>query len=98
MRLKPDRLFLFVALLIPAAVMPMAHAGDVPWITTRGLGLVDSADHPVILQGVSLGGWLVEEMWMEPIATSPPPVRDCRLWRIMFRSPAWCSSGWGQPR
>jgi endoglucanase len=54
------------------AAAPSTPAGRPSWLRADGLDLVDSNDHPVILQGVSLGGWLVEEMWMQPIVTSPP--------------------------
>lgn len=54
------------------AAAPTVLAENPSWLTAKGLDLVDSKDHPVILQGVSLGGWLVEEMWMQPIVTSPP--------------------------
>lgn len=38
----------------------------------KGTMLVDATDKPVLLRGVNLGGWLVEEMWMMPFQTSPP--------------------------
>jgi hypothetical protein len=53
-----------------------------PWLSARGTDLVDAAGHKVVLRGVSLGGWLVEEIWMQPIVGEPPagsdlpPVRD----------------------
>ena len=69
-----------------AAPSPPGEAGtarsDLPWLAARGTDLVDAAGHKVVLRGVSLGGWLVEEMWMQPVITQPPagsdlqPVRD----------------------
>ena len=45
---------------------------------------------PVVLRGINLGGWLVEEPWMMPIQTKPPtgsdlpPIRDNRsLWAVV---------------
>lgn len=67
----------------PAAPAQPGPAGArLPWLSARGAELVDAAGHRVVLRGVSLGGWLVEEMWMQPIVTTPPdgsdlpPVRD----------------------
>ena len=68
----------------------MADGQDASWLTAKGNDLVDSQGHAVVLRGVSLGGWLVEEMWMQPIVTSPPSgselpsVQDhVSLWRVV---------------
>ncbi len=50
---------------VSAATLPFLHA--------QGTQIVDPAGHPVVLRGVNLGGWLVEEPWMEPFVTTPPP-------------------------
>jgi glucan 1,3-beta-glucosidase len=55
-----------------------------------GTQIVDEAGQPVVLRGVNLGGWLVEEMWMMPFQTRPaegselPEVKDhVSLWRTI---------------
>lgn len=49
---------------ISAAPLPLLHA--------EGAALADPSGHPVTLKGINLGGWLVEEMWMQPFVTTPP--------------------------
>ncbi len=49
----------------PQAPLPPLHA--------QGTNIVDVSGHVVTLQGINLGGWLVEEMWMQPFVTTPPP-------------------------
>ncbi len=61
----PILFLLLVAARPVAAALPMLHA--------RGTQIVDAAGRPVVLRGVNLGGWLVEEPWMEPFVTTPPP-------------------------
>ena len=63
---------LVLGLLFQLATSQVAFAADASWLTVKGNDLVDSQGHAIILRGVSLGGWLVEEMWMQPIVTSPP--------------------------
>jgi len=53
----------------------------------QGAQIVDASGHPVTLRGVNLGGWLVEEPWMQPFVTTPPtgtafaPIKDhVSLW------------------
>ena len=53
----------------------------------QGTSIVDASGHVVTLQGINLGGWLVEEMWMQPFVTKPPagsafaPIKDhVSLW------------------
>ena len=77
-------------LLAAAAGAPSGKAADLPWLQAQDCNLVDSSGHPVALRGVALGGWLVEEMWMQPIVTSPPAgshlsrVEDhVSLWRVV---------------
>jgi glucan 1,3-beta-glucosidase len=55
---------------------PAAQGADLPWLSAKGPNLVDASNRMVVLRGVSLGGWLVEEMWMQPIITLPPPGSD----------------------
>ncbi len=57
-------------------------AAPLPWLRAQGPRIVDEKGNTVVLRGVNLGGWLVEEMWMMPFVTQPPdgsgfqPVRD----------------------
>ena len=53
-------------------------AAELSWLSAKGPQLVDAADRRVVLRGVSLGGWLVEEMWMQPIVTQAPQGATCR--------------------
>jgi hypothetical protein len=61
----------------PAALGEARSPGaPLPWLSAKGTDLVDPAGHKVVLRGVSLGGWLVEEMWMQPFVTKPPDGSD----------------------
>ncbi len=53
----------------------------------QGPGIVDGSGKAVTLRGVNLGGWLVEEPWMQPFVAAPPigtnsaPIKDhVSLW------------------
>jgi len=73
-RLLPALLLLLLTVPVLAAPLPRLHA--------QGVQIVDAQGHPVVLRGINLGGWLVEEPWMMPFETKPPdglslpPVRD----------------------
>ena len=59
--------FLFVLLLAAST------RGATPvFLHTDGSRIVNENGTEVILGGINLGGWLVEEMWMLPFATVPP--------------------------
>ena len=67
---------------LPAAPLPLLHAS--------GTALVDPSGRAVTLKGINLGGWLVEEMWMQPLITTPPagsnfkPIKDhVSLWNTV---------------
>ena len=49
---------------VPTVSLPLLHA--------QGTTLADPSGHIVTLKGINLGGWLVEEMWMQPFVTTPP--------------------------
>ena len=51
-------------------------AGELPWLKAEGKQLVDESGNPVILRTISLGGWLVEEPFMQPFVTEPPEGSD----------------------
>ena len=56
--------------ILAAAVSIFAQA--LPAISCRGEDLVTPDGKPILLRGVNLGGWLVEEPWMTPWKTDPP--------------------------
>ncbi|MGQ9523396.1 MAG: glycoside hydrolase family 5 protein [Armatimonadota bacterium] len=67
-----------------------ASSDSLSWLRADGTRIVREDGTPVVLRGVNLGGWLVEEMWMMPFVTSPPadsgfrPVRDhVSLWAVI---------------
>ena len=79
---------LAMILMILAEGAARAWAADRPWLHAEGTRIADQDGKPVILRGVNLGGWLVEEMWMMPFQTKPPAelrwpeVKDhVSLWR-----------------
>lgn len=67
------RPFAKVALLLCllCAFSSIAHA-DLPWLRAEGTNIVNERGETVILSGINLGGWLIEEMWMTPFVTKPP--------------------------
>jgi endoglucanase len=68
-----------------------AGASKLPWIHASGPSIVDATNRLVVLHGMNLGGWLVEEPWMEPFLTTPtanapssdvPIVDHTTLWAL----------------
>ena len=51
---------------------PAVSAAPLPLLHAQGTVLADPSGHVVTLKGINLGGWLVEEMWMQPFETHPP--------------------------
>lgn len=45
-------------------------------LRTDGIRIVNENNEPVLLRGVNLGGWLVEEIWMLPFDNTPPEGSD----------------------
>ena len=68
-------LILLASILTPGMVFPVL-ADPLPLLQARGTQIVDTAGSPVLLRGINLGGWLVEEPWMQPFVTTPPPGTD----------------------
>lgn len=61
-----------------------------PWLHVEGEKIVDEEGRAVLLRGINLGSWLVQEMWMMPFHTQPPknsdfkPIKDhITLWRTL---------------
>jgi aryl-phospho-beta-D-glucosidase BglC (GH1 family) len=66
------------------------HPPSLSFLRTEGTRLVDERGETVLLRGVNLGGWLVEEMWMMPFVTTPPAQSDAAtirdhvsLWNVI---------------
>jgi aryl-phospho-beta-D-glucosidase BglC (GH1 family) len=68
--MKPP-LSTLAAILMTASLARIATAAP-PLLHARGDTIADPSGHTVTLHGVNLGGWLVEEMWMQPFVTKPP--------------------------
>src|SRR5207237_4255226 len=58
------------------------------WLKTDSGRIVDETGKTVVLRGINLGGWLIEETWMMPFKTHPEegspflPIKDrVSLWR-----------------
>ncbi len=62
-----------LSLLFLTLAQTQIFADSLPPLHAQGTNVVDSSGRTVTLQGVNLGGWLVEEMWMQPFVTTPPP-------------------------
>ena len=62
---------LFLLLCLPGR--GFAAAPTLPFLHAQGTDLVDAGGHAVTLRGINLGGWLVEEPWMQPFVITPPP-------------------------
>jgi glucan 1,3-beta-glucosidase len=84
------RTWLIIALITLSAGSAVSNEPGPPWLHAEGTHVVDSTGKSVILRGVNLGGWLVEEMWMMPFQTKPPAgsalpeVKDhVSLWRTI---------------
>ena len=81
-------LLLAIAALLLAA--PRLSATPLPLLHAQGATLADPSGRAVTLKGINLGGWLVEEMWMQPFVTTPPagsgspPIKDhVSLWNTV---------------
>ncbi|MCX7009449.1 MAG: hypothetical protein NTY53_19770, partial [Kiritimatiellaeota bacterium] len=80
--------FLLIAFIGLADVV--LAAPPLEFLHAEGTRIVDARGQPVVLRGVNLGGWLVEEMWMMPFVTKPPtnsPLPEIRdhvtLWTVL---------------
>jgi len=79
--------------LIPLLAALFAHSGSCAPLSplhAQGTQIVDATGKTVVLRGVNLGGWLVEEPWMQPFVTKPPagspypPARDhVAIWQTV---------------
>ncbi len=86
-------LFSKLSLLATAVLLlagPKLSAAPLPLLHASGTALADPSGRVVTLKGINLGGWLVEEMWMQPFVTTPPagssfmPIKDhVSLWNTV---------------
>ena len=72
------------------AAVPPTLGAALPLLHAQGTNIVDASGRTVTLKGINLGGWLVEEMWMQPFVTTPPagsafqPIKDhVSLWNTV---------------
>lgn len=79
-----------IYVVVTCLVMTGSLSAALPWLHTEGGHIVDEQGKRVLLRGVNLGGWLVEEMWMVPFKTQPPhgaPFQQIKdhdsLWRCL---------------
>ncbi|MBV9850411.1 MAG: cellulase family glycosylhydrolase [Armatimonadetes bacterium] len=68
--------WVFQMVLLLALLAGAGRTDGLPLLHTQGAQIVDARGNVVILRGVNLGGWLVEEPWMQPFVTTPPPGTD----------------------
>lgn len=61
--------------------------GKLSWLRTDGARIVNERGEPVLLRGINLGGWLVEEMWMMPFKMDPP--KDSKFKQIKDHVSLW---------
>ena len=66
---------------------PPSAPSKLSWLRQDGGRIVNEQGKTVVLRGINLGGWLVEEMWMMPFECEPPkdsqfkPIKDhVSLW------------------
>src|SRR5438094_25883 len=64
---------LILMILFACGMTAISAEHILPWLKTEHAKIVDANGKRVILRGVHLGGWLVEEMSMMPFVTEPPP-------------------------
>jgi hypothetical protein len=67
-RMKTAQLFVLFLLVF----LKLEAADELQWLRAKETRIVNEHDETVILRGINLGGWLVEEMWMMPFDTDPP--------------------------
>ena len=77
-------------MLLSATHLAAMHSAPLLPLHARGTDIVNASGEPVLLRGVNLGGWLVEEMWMTPWqeeapqGSSLPKIEDhVSLWGVV---------------
>lgn len=74
-------------ILILLFIFGCSSLSALPWLKAGREHVVDEKEQAVILRGVNLGGWLVEEMWMLPFVKESKQtlmrIRDhAMLWQV----------------
>ena len=85
-----------IAWILFATILPVFIAGlsqaqqtPLPWLSTSGTNIVDSAGNTVVLRGVNLGGAYEIEPWMSALNLSSPPAGfpkiqdESTLWKVL---------------
>jgi hypothetical protein len=92
MILRAVSVYVLLCLCWPVSGYSVAFAGELSWLRSEGKRIVDEHGKTVWLRGINLGGWLVEETWMMPFETVPPPgsgfpeITDhVKLWSVIER-------------
>ena len=62
MKISVFLLFMMICTLLVSAAL--AEEGNLTMLRTDGQAIVNAAGETVLLRGVNLGGWLVQESWM----------------------------------
>ena len=81
-----------ITMLLAMTHLTNIHFSTLPELHAKGTDIVTSDGKPIILRGVNLGGWLVEEMWMTPwqdqapAGSSLPKIEDhVSLWNVVAK-------------
>ena len=91
--LRAACLLCLALLALPAGA---SRAAALPRLQTRGAQIVDDAGHTVTLRGVNLGGWLVEEPWMQPFVLTPPDGSPLPPSKTTSHCGGPSKNGWGR--
>lgn len=59
------------------------RTSTLPWVKAEGTKLVDETGKQVHVRGFNLGGWLIQEPWMLPLAGKPPVKDEYTLWKTL---------------
>jgi endoglucanase len=75
----------FIATVLVVLCLSLPTRAEISWLRAQGTDIINERGEIVQLTGVNLGGWLVEEIWMNPFVAKGPEgeVKDhVSLWGI----------------